>query len=518
MSMDSRQQSAPRWLGAAATILLVLGGCSRPATSVAATGGASHPATAQRPNIVFILADDLDMSLYSDTAGLAELLEHDGMKFTNNYVSLPLCCPSRTTILRGQYGHNTGLMTNDAPEGGFSKAFDTGLEKSTVATWLQGAGYRTALIGKYLNGYGKTPESQSYIPPGWNTWISPNGGNAYKQFRYTMNENGKTVRYGTAPEDYNTDVLAAKAKTFIQENSGKPYFLYLATYTPHAPATVAPRYAQGAGKAARSANVDMGRSFNEADVSDKPAWVRERSEYKPKVVAHMQQVEAKRRLSMLAVVDLVRGVIDTLKSTSQLDRTYVIFASDNGLHRGQHRLASGKDTPYETDVHLPLIVRGPGIHPGSTSDALIVNADFAPTFAELAGASVPDFVDGRSFVSLLKGAQPPVWRNAVLLEHGAISKGPPGDGEDGLEPGEEDAPAGESAAPVYAGLRTKKHAYVEYDDGERELYDMTRDPDQLDNIYAKADPTLKKSLSTMLASLRHARGEALRQAEQQPLP
>lgn len=489
-------------MGILLVLLAALGGC----------GGGSKGASSDddnRPNIVFILTDDLDMRAYRDMTGLAPLLADQGVTFVNNYVSLPLCCPSRTSILRGQYAHNTGILNNKPPSGGFETVLQTGLESSTVATWLQGSGYVTGLIGKYLNGYGKSVDSQTYVPPGWNTWVSPNGGDPYKQFEYSLNIDGKTKSYGDDSNAYGTDVLAHLAVAFIHEHSGKPFFLYLATYAPHWPATPAPRY-QGA---TDGWSIDQGASFDEADVSDKPAWVQALPRIGPVEKQNMADDERTRRASMLAVVDLVQSVVDSLRDNGQLDRTYIFFTSDNGLHRGQHRLPPGKNTAYEEDIHVPLVVRGPGIAAGSSVDALTANVDFAPTFAQLAGAAAPDFVDGRSLVPLLHGQRPAQWRQVVLLEHGSGNY-TASEGSGVSEPGDVDGELLE--APPFAGLRTSRRSYVEYDAGERELYDLTVDPDEMDNVYAAATVSRKAALAAKLAALKSAHGQALRDEEATP--
>lgn len=476
------------------------------------------PAAAKPPNVVFILADDLDNEVFSQLGAIKSLLADNGVRFKNNFVSLSLCCPSRVTTLRGQFAHNTGVYTNQLPNGGFEKAYRDGLENSTIATWLQAAGYRTALFGKYLNGYPDGAPSPTYVPPGWTHWVSPNGGSPYSEYNYALNENGKTVYYGGAPSHYLDDVLARKTTAFIKNTTAnypdKPFFIYLAPYAPHEPATPPPRYAGRfpKAKAPRTA------SLNEAIVTDKPAWIRKKAPLTATEIANIDDLYRKRRQSMLAVEDLVKELIDTLRATGQLDQTFIFFTSDNGFHLGQHRLSWGKNTAYEEDIGVPLVVRGPGVPAGRVVDKITANVDFAPTFAEIAGVTPPSFVDGRSLVPLLTGTTPPVWRQALLLEHG----GPVGVTASGAEPllKPRDAyraqPLKPGAARVFAGLRTPERSYVEYLTGERELYELQTDPAQLNNVYATADPALKTKLSTWLGSLRHAAGQALRNIEQTP--
>jgi arylsulfatase A-like enzyme len=427
--------------------------------------------------------------------------------------------------LRGQYAHNTGIFTNNLPDGGFAKVHTDGLENSTVATWLQAAGYRTALFGKYLNGYPNTDSGKTYIPPGWTRWVSPNGGSPYSEYNYSLNQNGTTVSYGSAPEDYLVDVLSNKAATFINNTltnyPNKPFFLYVAPYIPHGPATPPPRYANDFPglQAPRTA------SFNEADVSDKPAWVRNKALLTSTQIANIDDFYRKRRQSIQAVGDLVENLVNTLQAKGELNNTYIFFTSDNGFHQGQHRLNSGKNSAYEEDLNVPLVVRGPGVPAGAVVNAITANVDLAPTWAEIAGVTPPSFVDGRSLLPFLSGATPPVWRQALLLEHGGPSI-TSSSSDPLLEPQDAfDVQASSTGgAPIFVGLRTKNQAigthgpinYVEYDTGERELYDLSVDPDQLTNSYSNADPVLKVKLANWLALLRNAAGQALRDAEQTP--
>lgn len=475
--------------------------------------------TVQRPNIILILTDDLDNRVFNRMPRLQSLLTDQGTTLTNNFVSIALCCPSRAAILRGQYGHNTRMFTNRPPGGGFETFFNQGLEHSTVATWLQQAGYRTVLIGKYMNGY-PGAAGDTYVPPGWDEWYSPVGGMRY--FDYRLNENGRIVTYGAAARDYLTDVMSRKANAFVRQaaaGTGTPFFMYIAPYAPHGPATPAPRH-EGSFP---NANAPRTPSFDEEDMSDKPAWLQSHPPLTARQIDQIDELARKRRQSMLAVEDLLAGLIATLESTGQLSRTYIFFSSDNGFHQGQHRLKSGKNTAFEEDIQVPLVVRGPGVPAGAVRRQLSVNIDLAPTFAELAGAATPDFVDGRSLVSLI-GADPPPndsWRQALLLEHGFPDETPASpaaideDGEEDADPSAQAEPP--RAAPVFQGLRTASRlTYVEYVTGERELYDLTTDPHQLQNGYNTADPALIARLAAWLNVLRGCAGATCRSGESGP--
>lgn len=482
-------------------------------------------ATPERPNIIVIVTDDLDAASLEAMPRLKELLVSQGTSFANFFVSLALCCPSRATILRGQYAHNHQVLTNRPPEGGFQRFHALGHELSTVATWLHDAGYHTVLLGKYLNGYphGVDP---AYVPPGWDEWYSPVGGTPYANFSYRMNENGTIVGYGQREDDYLTDVLARKANDVIWRaaDGGWPFFMYLATYAPHAPATPAPRHQDTfAGVAA-----PRPPSFNEEedDISEKPAWLRTRPPLRPRQIEQIDALYRRRLQSLQAVDELVERLVGALEATGQLSRTYLFFTSDNGFHLGQHRLPQGKNTAYEEDIRVPLIVRGPGVPAGRVVEHLAANTDLAPTFAELAGLAAPEFVDGRSLVPLLR-SEPPAptqWRQAVLIEHVANrARQRQVQEQRRWEPPRERRapprrrPARGGRAPAFAAIRTAQYLYVEYVTGERELYDLRADPYELANLADVAPPALLSSLAMHLHALQGCAGASCRAAEDVPL-
>jgi arylsulfatase A-like enzyme len=496
------------------------------ALHVACGGGGSsnstRPPDQQSPNMVFILTDDQALTDMAYMPQVKALLVDQGMTFQSHYVTLSLCCPSRVSGLRGQFAHNTAIFDNSAPDGGFSAVYALGLEQSTVATWLSAAGYRTAMLGKYLNGYPDTAPSKTYIPPGWTEWVSPNDGYPYKAYNYTLNVNGTSVSYGETEADYLTDVLSTKAVDFINrsidQHPGQPFFLYLASYAPHAPATPAPRHAHlfPGVQAPRTA------SFNEADVSDKPPWVQAQPLLTAEQIAGIDDLYRKRLQSLQAVDEMVKAVVDTLQAKGQLANTYIFFASDNGFHQGQHRLDSGKMTAFEEDLRVPLVVRGPGIAAGSSATSMTANVDYASTFAEIGGAIAPSFVDGRSLLPLLRGQVPADWRQALLLEHKTVKN--PDDSllarNGTLEPSDPfEKGAGDSRPDIapFSGLRTVDgKTYVEYEDGSFELYDNEADPAQLANVYSSTPPDRKLQLSRWLGTLKGASGTTLRQAERSP--
>ena len=459
-------------------VAMAFGLVEKPASSIAQT----------KPNIIFIIADDLNTELMSHLPRLQSLLGDRGVTFANHFVSLALCCPSRASILRGQYAHNTEIFTNEPPGGGFVKFRDLGREESTIATWLRDAGYRTVLMGKYLNGYPRT----TYVPPGWDEWYGVAGGINF--FNYALNENGALVTYGNEPEAYLTDVLTEKAADFVLRTvtTGQPFFMYIAPYAPHKPATPAPRHEE----AFFGVEAPRTPSFNEQDVSDKPIWVRHTRLRTQAQIAELDALYRKRLQSMLAVEDLVQRLIETLRAVRQLSNTYIVFTSDNGFHLGQHRLRAGKGSAYEEDIRVPLIVRGPRVPAGRMIEHLAVNIDLAPTFAELGGAETPGFVDGRSLVPLLRRnpASAESWRQGFLLEAHVTT-----------------------GNRVFQGVRANGLSYVEYlNTGERELYDLTIDPDQLQSVHDTIDPAFLDGLAAWVAALRECRGESCRSAEDSP--
>ena len=526
------QRAVTRVVGAIALVLTAMVGCS---------SGDSNADADNRPNIVFILADDLDARLLEDNAAsfpaFQKLLADEGTSFTNYFVSDSLCCPSRATTLRGQYDHNTGITGNSRPEGGYAGFYRLGREDSTVAVWLRAAGYYTGLFGKYLNGYPETV-ADTHIPPGWDEFVSPNGGNPYVEFQYELNDNGKTVAYGSAPNDYLVDVLSSKTVDFIRRRADKePFFAYVAPYVPHGPSVPAPRYAD----ALPGLTQPPVPSFDEGDLSDKPPYLQARPGFSPSHLTVLDTFYRARVQSMLAVDDMIRRIVETLQDTGELDNTYIVFTSDNGFHLGQHRLGKGKQTAYDEDVRVPLTVRGPKVAADATIAQLAVNTDLAPTFATIGGAKAPDFVDGRSLLPLLTSPSRPLdWRNGFLIEHvnpydgrgtGRDTAGPttsptattttaPVD-PDNPDPSPQLPPElreanidlSFDAIPTYTAIRTADYLYVEYDDGARELYDVRADPYALDNQVGTAPESQLRSLSGRLEELRTCRGQACRDAE-----
>jgi N-acetylglucosamine-6-sulfatase len=334
--------------------------------------------------------------------------------------------------------------------------------------------------------------SDLYVPSGWDEWYAMIGDhwNLSDPATGKMNNNGQQTTVG----GHSTDVFADKASDFIRRSSANaaPFFLWVGTKAPHSPPEVADRY-KDQFTTTPLPKEDVILNFNERDVLDKPAWVRSRSVASPTRIAEFEQEYPARLRSMLSVEDLLRKTIATLQETGELNNTCIFFTSDNGYHLGNHRLGLGKRAPYEEDIGVPLMVRGPGVPAGAVRQELVLNNDFAPTIAELAGASTPSFVDGSSFAPLLTSSPPSSWRTAFL---------------------EEGWPNGALQVPRHKSVHTQDHMFTEYlDTGERELYDLNADPYQLDSIIQADAPQLYSTLQSRLNALRACSGAECRSAE-----
>jgi N-acetylglucosamine-6-sulfatase len=441
-----------------------------------------EPPADDRPNIVFVVTDDMEEEMLREMPVVQRRLVHEGVRFDNAFVSNSLCCPSRATMLRGQYSHNHHVQSNSMPDGGAVRFRQLGRDRSTFATWLQDSGYRTALVGKYLNN-----TQEDYIPPGWDEWYAMTGSAS----DHTLDENGQVNDYPNVRQM--TDVYQAKAMGFLRhatdETSDPPFMLWLGTWAPHLPAKFASRHAD----LYKNAKLRTPPSFNERDLSDKPRWLREVPRLTEEEIRALQTENRDRLRSLRDVDEMVGTIMNLLRDKKELGNTYVVFTTDNGLQRGEHRLLK-KSTPYEEAAGVPLVIRGPGVPAGVARDQLVINNDFAPTFADWAGVDIPAFVDGRSLAPLLT-ADPlasSAWRAAILNER--HQKKP-------------------SHIPEYEAVRTGTHTFVQWETGERELYDLQRDPYQLDNVYKTADPTLIGRLKTRLKLLEDCAGTTCRAAE-----
>lgn len=473
--------------------------------------GSASATAAQRPSIVFVLTDDMALRDLVAVPRIRALVGDEGATFTHAFVNVSLCCPSRATILTGRYAHNTGIHQNAGPNGGFLAFRGRGLERETAAVWLQAAGYRTSLIGKYLNGYRREDVAPDYIPPGWDDWVVPLG-TPHHPYEYALNDNGREERHGSAPEDFFADVMTQKALRFIDGIAAdpRPFFLYLGYIEPHQPSIAAPRHT---GLVA-SAPVPRDPSFTESDVTDKPAPYQQVEPLTAAQTAQLDSSNAARHRSLLAVDEAVAAIVERLRALGQLERTYIVFTSDNGFRLGHHRLGVGKETTFDEDIRVPLLIRGPGVAAGSTVEQLTVNADFAPTFADWAGVRPPASVDGRSLAPLLRGEPPRRWRRSLPVAHWPVPR------LLGVFFGRDPILRGMPyvSAPELHGFRSRRWLYTRFVTGERELYDLRADPWQLDNIATTADAELIQALDARTRDLAACSGDRCRELEDLPLP
>jgi arylsulfatase A-like enzyme len=490
-------------LALAAAVLLV----AQAVTSRRASAGVR---TQKRPNVVVLMTDDQTVEDMDVMPRTRELLANEGVTFDRNYVSYPVCCPSRATFFSGQYAHNHHVMGLYPPTGGYIR-FD---RRNDLPVWLRRAGYATAHIGKYMNGYGT--QVRASVPPGWTEWHGAIDGSTYKMWGYTLDENGHRHTYGSPfiedPRLYQTDVYRQKAVDFIRRRapSDRPFFLSVAFLAPHHEAASvrartgmlvrpAPRHA----RALAALPFQTTRSFDEPDMDDKPPFLRRR----PLGLAAMDTIaehHRERQRSLLSVDEAVEAIVGELKREGELDDTYIVFTSDNGYMQGEHDIPSGKMLPYEPSTRVPLILRGPGIPHGRTSQELVGNIDLAPTIVGVAHARAGKVMDGRS---LLPFARDPQRRSTrpLLHETGGRRYIPARDQD------QDGAPAVKRVLS-YRAVRTDRWLYIEYRSGARELYDLAHDPDELHSHHA--DPRyapVRRSLHRILMRLAHCRGAACRQ-------
>jgi arylsulfatase A-like enzyme len=442
-----------------------------------------------RPNIVFVLTDDLAWNLIQYMPHVLALQQR-GTTFSNYFVTDSLCCPSRSSIFSGRYPHDTGVFSNGGPDGGFALFHGQGEERATFATALQAAGYRTAMMGKYLNGYQpyfSETGFRPYIPPGWNEWDV--GGNAYSEFNYTLNENGTLFRYGHQPQDYLTDVLAKKGTAFIRgaARAQTPFLLEIATYAPHLPYTPAPRDVNDF----PGLTAPTGPAFNTQNINA-PSWLADLPELNALQLSSLDRAFRLRAQSLQAVDRMIGSIESTLAARGLAQNTYIVFSSDNGYHMGEHRLTAGKLTAFDSDIRVPLIVAGPNVQPAQTVTQMTENIDLNPTFSAIGNAVVPPSVDGHSLVTLLQGQTVSDWPHAILVEH----HGPDFNASDPDNP-----PIASGNPTSYNAIRTPNSVYIEYTNGETEYYDLTTDPSELNNTVSTLSAGDQSRLHNALMAL-----------------
>lgn len=488
----------------------------------------SVTADIESPNIIIILTDDMDVSLMPYMENTNRLITQEGATLSNYFVTASICCASRASMLRGQYPHNTDILENFP---GFRRFFKLNEETDTLAVWLNNKGYKTSLLGKYLNLY-PIDAGRNYVPPGWTDWHAfiYQKENPDLYYNYAMNENGEFVKYGKTPEDYSTDVIKRKALNFINLSveDQSPFFMLVSVYAPHGPSKVAERHA--------GLLLDLTYPQKESigeDITDKPQIIQSLS-----VLAtgddldagDSQFVYAKRARSLLAVDELVAEIIHALEQSGELDNTYIIFTSDNGFHIGEHNLPTGKGLPYEEDIHVPFVIRGPGIQPNLQITQMAANIDIAATVAEIAGATPSNIVDGRSLLPLLKNEPFSEWRKALLLEVGYGDESQSSEVRNiALKKAEEEWLASEYPDTIYddylskteggsfRAIRAEKFVYIEYDNGEIEYYDLIKDPLQLNNLASQIDADTRARLHERLAELKTCAADICRKVEEKSI-
>jgi N-acetylglucosamine-6-sulfatase len=500
-------------------------------------GRSSHSiATAalpEQPSFVVIQTDDQTLDgLYASFGeprlqampNTLNLIAKRGMAFNDYYVSYPLCCPSRVSLLTGRYAHNNGVKGNVQPNGGYFGYSFRAAYTHNLPVWLQNAGYRTIHVGKFLNGYGDEPyDNGTTVPPGWNAWHTVlKADTDHYYYGYTLNNNGVVEGpYGesgswepreyTTRDDlgcpfaplnglpcfYETDMLTNLATQELRETSPEqPFYLQLDYTAPHgdfrkpAGPEPAPRHYDWFKGAPLPHN--RGEGFDEGNVSDKPRFIRD-APYLSLNDIHTYRVYWDKQLEALrSIDDGVKQLIDTLGSQHRLRNTYIMFTSDNGFFFGEHRLIGGKFLAYEPATHLPFLIRGPHIKAGTESNELVENIDIAPTVLELAGAEADKSIDGRSLTPFLHDPElttlrPLLFESFVetsdVTDNGAIAE--PGDQSRASSSSQRqrEATASLLAPPKdYEGIRLGPYKYIAWPDGEKELYDIEKDPNELNNI------------------------------------
>jgi N-acetylglucosamine-6-sulfatase len=407
------------------------------ATPVRAAG-AQH-----RPNIVVILTDDQRTDSLLSMPSVRSLLVDRGTRYSQAMIPTSICCPSRSAILTGLYSHDSGVWDNGGRDGGWQTFQRLGNEQRTIAVALHRGGYRTGLIGKYLNNFGRYA-LPGYKPPGWDRFegfLLPEKSGAYYDYRI-----GQHGLYGLGSQDYSTDVLATRAVNFIWSTPQKQsLFLYFAPFAPHYPYAPAPRdigALRGALPAYRPASIT-------APVDNKPAWVRKLPQVSD---ARIDRIREGQGESLMAVDDAVAAIVAALEHSGRLRDTLIVFMSDNGLQLGEHHIV-GKNTPYRDSTSVPLVIRWDGrVGAGKVDNRLALNVDVAQTLAS--AAKVPITTDGMSMLGDRT-------RGGFVLESDYSAR---------------------YQRPAYCGWRTKDWMFVHYSTGEEELYSYRSDPEELNNL------------------------------------
>jgi len=441
-----------------------------------------------RPNVLVIMTDDQTLEEMRAMPRTKQLIGDQGTTFDEYYVSFPVCCPSRATYYSGQYAHNNGVKDNVPPLGGAGKFVPH--ENDSLAVWMQKAGYQTASIGKYLNGWGE--DGNIAPPPGWSHWFGLIDPSTYNYFNYSVSLNGQRYDYGTKPEDYQTDVLGQEVVNTITRfgQQDAPWYVSFTPLAPHvggregtkeiwSTAVPAPRH-EGI---FRNEPLPVSPSYDEADVSKKPAFVRNLKPLDDNAKAAILGNYQKELETLQAVDEWVEKIVTTLQQTGQLDNTVIVFTSDNGLFHGQHRNLLGKVQLYEESSHVPLLIRGGSFPVGAHAPQVSANVDLAPTILKLAGASASVPLDGRDLAAVATNPADGADRSVLLENWNGLT--------------------GQTSSAIRGG----RWFYGEHPGNEKELYDLQTDPYQLHNL--AGDPafaSVVQALAPRLAALRTCAG------------
>ncbi len=519
------------------------------AALASAPPAAARPADAARdgrPNILVVMTDDMAVGDVKFMPNVRRLLARKGTTFTDAVDSFPLCCPARATFITGQYAHNHDVKGNFYPYGWYGMKD----KRNTLPSWLQKAGYRTAAIGKWLNGYGAL-DAHGEVPAGFDQWRGLLDVSAYDYFNYVMNSDGKlrfwgdkdfamglvefanievtpnpgglagTVAklrevFGPPPydywgtevaEDYSPDVTGQVAANLVrrERKSKKPFFIWWSPAAPHREDVStalmgrpgpdprpAPRYADESTRF----ELPEGPSFNEPDIADKSTNLQETAQsMTPDQIQQLRLDYQGRAGSLMAVDDHVGDLVRTLRRTGQLRNTMIMFVSDNGWLQGEHRITGDKFLPFDESLRVPLIVRGPGVPKGQKVRGQVSNVDFAPTLLDMANAKAGRVQDGTSLMPAIRNPRK-VPDRAIAIE--ALAR---------LFEG--DIPVNAWDRP-YTGVRTDRYTYVVWTEtGEKELYDRRRDPHELDNVAGDSRyAEVERELARKLRKLKDCKGRA----------
>ncbi|XP_033752610.1 N-acetylglucosamine-6-sulfatase-like [Pecten maximus] len=461
----------------------------------------THAQVDATPNIVFILTDDQDVELGGTIPieKTRDLIGGHGKVFEQFYVNTPLCCPSRSSILTGKHVHNN-LAVNNSLEGNCSSpAWQQTQEVDAFPTYLHSQGYTTFFAGKYLNRYGnKHAGGVKHVPPGWTHWNGLVGNSKY--YNYSLSVDGVEEKHGDDyDKDYFTDVINRKATAFLNSAPHAPFFMMLATPSAHAPFTPAPQYRDHFSQVRAPRN----GSFNKHG-SDKHWLIRQAiTPMLDESVQYLDSIYRDRWRTLLSVDDMVENIVNLLTTKGLIDNTYIFFSSDNGYHVGQFSLPSDKRQLYQFDIHVPFMVRGPGITPGTTSQDLVTSIDLAPTFLEIAKIPPPSDMDGLSLLPMLHSDKPTNTQDRKYLliehhgEHTDVIPGCPQYNDQNMANCLSACVCEDSMNNTYScilgGEEGQFYKYCRLDDDENfeEFYDLQVDPSELRNIA----PVIKNNVS-----------------------